>query len=57
MSDGYEGLCTVDGNLVTEPLYWEVLPLAKDMYLCRYKDASAGVIVNSKGEIVKQEKS
>lgn len=54
MSDGYEGLCTVDGSLVTEPLYWEVLPLTKDTYLCRYKDASAGVIVNSKGEIVKQ---
>lgn len=57
MSDGYEGLCTVDGDIVTEPLYWEVLPLTKDTYLCRYKDASAGVIVNSKGEIVKQENS
>lgn len=57
MSDGYEGLCTVDGNLVTEPLYWEVLPLTKDTYLCRFKDASAGVIINSKGEIVKQANS
>ena len=57
MSDGYEGLCTVDGEIVTEPLYWEVLPLTKDTYLCRYKDASAGVIVNSKGEIVKHENS
>lgn len=55
MSDGYEGLCTVDGNIVTEPLYWEVLPLTKDTYLCRYKDASAGVIVNSRGEIIKQQ--
>lgn len=53
MSDGYEGLCTVDGEIITEPLYWEVLPLTKDTYICRYKDASAGVIVNSKGEIVK----
>ena len=57
MSDGYEGLCTVNGEIVTEPLYWEVLPLTKDTYLCRYKDASAGVIVNSKGEIVKHENS
>lgn len=57
MSDGYEGLCTVDGNIVAEPLYWEVLPLTKDTYLCRYKDASVGVIVNSKGEIVKQANS
>ncbi len=52
MSDGYEGLCTVDGNIITEPIYWEVAPITKDTYLCKYKDASAGVIVNSKGEIV-----
>lgn len=52
MPDGYEGLCTVSGDIVTEPLYWEVLPLTKDTYLCRYKDANAGVIINSKGQIV-----
>lgn len=55
MSDGYEGLCTVEGDIVTEPLYWEVLPLTKDTYLCRYKDASVGVIINSQGEIIKHE--
>lgn len=56
-NDGYEGLCTIDGNIVTEPLYWEVLPLTKYTHLCRYKDAAAGVIVNSKGEIVNYENS
>ena len=56
MSDGYEGLCTVEGDIVTEPLYCEVLPLTKDTYLCRYKDISAGVIINSKGEIVQNQK-
>lgn len=55
MSDGYEGLCTVDGTIVTEPLYWEVLPISKDTYHCKYKDADAGVIINSKGEIVKHQ--
>lgn len=55
MSDGYEGLCTVDGDIITEPIYWEVMPITKDTYLCKYKDASAGVIVNSKGEIVQHQ--
>lgn len=54
MADGYEGLCTVDGDIVTEPLYWDIAPLEKDMYLCRYKDVNASVIINSKGEIVKR---
>lgn len=55
MSDGYEGLCTVDGDIITEPIYWEIAPITKETYLCKYKDASAGVIVNSKGEIVQHQ--
>lgn len=55
MSDGYEGLCTVDGDIITELIYWEIAPITKDTYLCKYKDASAGVIVNSKGEIVQHQ--
>jgi len=57
MSDGYEGLCTIVGNIITEPIYWEVTPITKDTYLCKFKYASAGVIINSKGEIVKQQNS
>lgn len=55
MPDGHEGLCTVNGDIVTEPLYWEVKPVSKDTYLCTYKDTQAGVIINSKGEIVKRQ--
>lgn len=55
MPNGHEGLCTVNGDIVTEPLYWEVKPVSKDTYLCTYKDTQAGVIINSKGEIVKHQ--
>lgn len=51
MSDGYEGLCNANGDLVTEPLYWLVKPIGKDLYLCTYKNTDNGVIINSSGEI------
>lgn len=51
MSDGYEGLCNANGDIVTEPLYWLVKPIGKDLYHCTYKDTNSGVIINSKGEI------
>lgn len=51
MSDGYEGLCTADGDIVTEPSYWIVKPIGKDLYHCTYKDTNSGVIINSNGEI------
>lgn len=55
MPDGYEGLCKESGELVTEPLYWEVLPVTKDTYICKYKDSGVAVLINSKGEIIKQQ--
>ncbi len=51
MSDGYEGLCKDNGDIVTEPLYWNVSPIGKDLYHCTYKDTRSGVIINSRGEI------
>lgn len=51
MSDGYEGLCKENGEIVTEPLYWVVKPIGKDLYHCTYKDTHSGVIINSNGEI------
>lgn len=51
MSDGYEGLCKADGDIVTEPLYWMIKPIGKDLYHCTYKDTRSGVIINSRGEI------
>lgn len=51
ISDGYEGLCKANGDIVTEPLYWMVKPIGKDLYHCTYKDTNSGVIINSNGEI------
>ena len=50
--DGYEGLMSVDGHIVTKPLYKDISALGYDLYLC---DVSNGdhVIVNGKGEIIK----
>jgi len=49
--DGYEGLMTVDGQVITMPLYKDITAIGYDLYLC---DVSNGdcVIVNGKGEIV-----
>lgn len=57
MPDGYEGLCKEDGTIVTEPQYWEVTPVGKDLYLCKYKNTSSAAIVDSKGEVVKHQNS
>lgn len=51
MSDGYEGLCKANGDMVTEPLYWTVKAIGKDLYHCTYNDAYSGVIINTQGEI------
>lgn len=50
--DGYEGLMTADGHIVTMPLYKEIEAIGYDLYLCEisYYDR---VIVNGKGETVK----
>ena len=50
--DGYEGLMTIDGHIITMPLYKDISAIGYDLYLC---DVSNGdhVIVNGKGEIVK----
>lgn len=53
MSDGYEGLCKANGEIVTEPLYWTITPKGKDLYYCSYKNSDNGVIINSKGEITR----
>lgn len=50
--NGYEGLMTADGHKVTMPLYWEIVALDHDLYLCSAKNGDK-VIVNGKGEIVK----
>lgn len=53
MPDGYEGLCTENGVMITEPLYREVQPLMKDLYLCNIRGTNISVMINSRGEIIK----
>lgn len=50
--DGYEGLMTAEGHVVTMPLYWDIKALDHDLYLCTSTNDDK-VIVNGKGEIVK----
>lgn len=53
VTDGHEGLCKEDGTIVTEPLYWEISPVGKSLYLCKFKDSSYAALVNSNGETLK----
>lgn len=53
MPDGYEGLCKENGEIVTEPLFWIVKSIGKDLYMGIYKNSNIGVIINSNGEITK----
>lgn len=51
MPDGYEGLCRRNGELVTDPVYWMVESVGKDLYHCTYKDTGCGVLIDSNGKI------
>ena len=50
--NGYEGLITADGHLVTNPQYQNIEALGSDLYLCETTNYDK-VIINGKGEIVK----
>ena len=50
--DGYEGLMTAGGHIVTMPLYKDIKAIGDDLYLCEVSNGDK-VIVNGKGEIVK----
>lgn len=49
---GYEGLMTADGHIVTMSLYKDIDAIGNDLYLCTSTNYDK-VIVNGKGEIVK----
>ena len=53
--DGYEGLMTADGHIVTMPLYSNIEAIGYDLYLCEVSNGDK-VIVNGKGNLVKSEK-
>ena len=50
--DGYEGLMSADGHVVTMPLYKNIEAIGFDLYLCEVSNSDK-VIVNGKGEIVR----
>lgn len=52
VGDGYEGLMTADGHVVTMPLYKNIDAIGSDLYLCTSTTCDK-VVVNGKGEIVR----
>ena len=50
--DGYQGLMTAEGHVVTMPLYKSISAIGYDLYLCEVSNGD-NVMVNGKGEIVK----
>ena len=50
--EGYEGLMTADGHIVTMPLYKNSEAIGYDLYLCEVSNNDK-VIVNGNGEIVR----
>lgn len=50
--DGYEGLMTADGRVVTMPLYQDIEAIGEDLYLCTTTNYDK-VIVDGKGELVR----
>lgn len=50
--NGYEGLMTRDGRIVTQPLYESIGAIGTDLYLCTVSNNDK-VVVNGKGEIMK----
>lgn len=51
---GWEGLYK-DGRPVTPPEYFYIDAIGPDLYLATYKDYSASVLLNSRGEVVKKQ--
>lgn len=50
--NGYEGLMTREGRIVTMPLYENIEAIGPDLYLCTVSNDDK-VVVNGKGEIVR----
>ena len=50
--DGYEGLMTAEGHVVTMPLYNDIEAIGPDIYLCTAEN-NCKIVVNGRGELVK----
>lgn len=52
-SDGWSGLMTRDGKVVTPPNFWSIQAIGKHLYLCKYDTTSDhGILLNDRGERV-----
>lgn len=49
---GKEGLITIDGHIVTPPLYENIRALSANLYMCDVADGD-NILLNSKGQVVK----
>lgn len=50
--DGYKGLMTPEGRIITKPLYENIEAIGSDTYLCTVSNGDK-VIANGKGEIIR----
>ena len=52
-AEGWEGLITKEGKVVTPPVFWSISAVNKNLYLCKYDTSEDhGILVNEKGERV-----
>lgn len=52
-NEGWEGLMTRDGKIVTPPVFWDVKAVSRNLYLCKYDTTSDhGILLNERGEHV-----
>lgn len=53
--EGFKGLMTAEGKVITMPLYTQIKAMGPDLYLCQSANGD-GIFINGKGEPVKQDK-
>ena len=50
-NEGWKGLITQDGKVLTPPLFWSIKAISKNLYLCTYDMTSDhGILLNEKGQ-------
>lgn len=49
--EGWEGLMTRDGRIITPPVFWSITAISRNLYLCKYDTTSDhGILLNERGE-------
>jgi len=53
-SEGWQGLMTKEGKIVTPPVFWVIQAIGRNLYLCKYDTSDEhGILLNDKGERIK----